>query len=313
MARLSAIVPATDRPATLQECLRALAQAREAPDEVIAVTEPPGAGPAEARNRGAERAAGELLLFVDADVIVHGDAVGRLRAAFEADPDLAAVFGSYDDSPRDTGTVSGFRNLLHHHVHQSSPGPATTFWAGLGAIRRDAFEAVGGFDQLRYPDSSIEDIELGMRLAQSGRRCLLDPSIQGTHLKGWTLGSMVRTDFARRGVPWVRLLLRGGGDVSRGREALNLGHRHRASALAVLTAAGAIAARRPAMALGAVGTFVALNADFYALLRRRRGSVEAGAGVGLHAVHHLVGAAALPAGVVAHLRDAHRATGARSR
>jgi hypothetical protein len=41
----------------------------------------------------------------------------------------------------------------HEHVdravHVSSPGPAATFWAGLGAIRRDAFDAVGGFDEWR--------------------------------------------------------------------------------------------------------------------------------------------------------------------
>jgi GT2 family glycosyltransferase len=312
VARLSAIVPATDSPPTLAECLRALGSAWDGPDEVIVVSEPAGAGPAQARNDGARRADGDLLLFVDADVLVHPDAPARLRDAFDADPGLDAVFGSYDDAPRAPGVVSGFRNLLHHQVHHSSAGAATTFWAGLGAIRREAFEAVGGFDELRYLRSSIEDVELGLRLVWAGRRCALEPSIQGTHLKGWTLRSMLATDFARRGVPWVALLLRSGVGWRKG-VTLNLGARHRASAAAALTALGAVAARRGGLALGALGALVLLNRDFYALLARRRGGAEAVAGVGLHALHHLAGAAAVPAGVVVHLRERERSNASRRR
>ena len=87
------------------------------------------------------------------------------RGVRRADPGLVAVFGSYDDDPPADGAVSTFRNLLHHHVHQAAAGPASTFWAGLGALRRDAFLASGGFDERRYPASSVEDIELGMRLS----------------------------------------------------------------------------------------------------------------------------------------------------
>ena len=49
-----------------------------------------------------------------------------------------------------------------------APVRPTTFWTGLGAVRRDAFLAVGGFDGARYPHPSIEDIELGRRLFAAG-------------------------------------------------------------------------------------------------------------------------------------------------
>ena len=58
--------------------------------------------------------------------------------------------------------VSQYRNLLHHFVHQHGHAEASTFWAGCGAIRRAAFDAVGGFDAARFPRPSIEDIELGL-------------------------------------------------------------------------------------------------------------------------------------------------------
>jgi GT2 family glycosyltransferase len=162
-------------------------------------------GPAVARNLAAANAVGDILLFVDADVELHRDAIERIRRHFESNPRLDAVFGSYDDRPAAPGLVSQFRNLLHHHTHTSHAGSASTFWAGCGAMRRSSFEAIGGFDG-RYTRPSIEDIELGMRLAAAGGQLLLDPGILCTHHKHWSLRSMVITDIRQRALPWSRLL-----------------------------------------------------------------------------------------------------------
>ena len=150
----SVVIPATDGPRTLARCIAAIRASTSAPDELIVVETPAAAGPGEARNIGARRASGDFLVFVDADVEVHPDAFARIRRAFEADGDLVALFGSYDDDPERHGLVSDFRNLLHHHVHQSGAGPASTFWAGLGAIRRGDFIALEGFDEERFPRAS---------------------------------------------------------------------------------------------------------------------------------------------------------------
>jgi GT2 family glycosyltransferase len=291
---LAAIVPATDRPRTLGRCVEAIRAASEAPDEIIVIDEPAGAGPAAARNAGVARTRAELVAFVDSDVVVRPDTFVRIRRAFAADPGLCAVFGSYDDAPEAPGAVSGFRNLLHHHVHQADAGRIRTFWAGLGGVRRDAFLAAGGFDERRYPEPSVEDIELGMRLADAGGRIELAPGLQGKHLKAWTLAEATRTDFARRGAPWSRLIWERGwaGDE------LNLGWRHRASAVASVIGLAALAARRPAPTAAAALTLLALNRSFYGLLLRRRGPVEAAAGVGLHALHHAVGAVSVPVGIL---------------
>ena len=95
---------------------------------------------------------------------------------------------------------SQFRNLLHHYVHQTSSQEAQTFWAGFGAIRRNALKSSGGFDE---QIEGIEDVELGTRLASGGAKLCLDKSLQVKHLKKWTLTSSVKTDIFKRAVPSV--------------------------------------------------------------------------------------------------------------
>ena len=294
--RLSAIVPASNAPPTLEACLRAIRDADEPPEELIVAEQ--GVGPAAARNEGAQQATGDVLVFVDADVLPHRDAFARIRRSFEADPELVALFGSYDDTPTAPGAVSGFRNLLHHHVHQEGAGAAETFWAGLGAIRREVFAEIGGFDAERYPTPSIEDVELGARLNARQARIVLDANLLGTHLKAWTLPGMIRTDLWARGVPWVELLLDEGHST-----VLNLGWRHRASAITSVAAALALLRGRPRAAAGSLAVLVVLNLPFYRLLLRRRGPAEAGLGVGLHAAHHVTGVLSVPVGVFRYLRD----------
>jgi GT2 family glycosyltransferase len=164
-------------------------------------------GPSHARNRGAERATGEILLFIDADVCVHPETVGAVVEALNRYPEAAALIGSYDLCPADPSFLSQYKNLFHHFVHQHGNTEANTFWTGCGAVRRDVFLALGGLHE-GYSAPSIEDIEFGYRLRRAGYRIRLEKGIQITHLKRWTFRDLVRTDVFRRGVPWIALMLR---------------------------------------------------------------------------------------------------------
>jgi GT2 family glycosyltransferase len=244
-------------------------------------------GPAIARNLAAESARGEVLFFVDADVELAADAIDRVHAAFAADPDLVGLFGAYDDEPAAVSLTSTFRNLLHHHTHVSNPGTAGTFWSGCGAMRTTAFLDVGGFDEkFAYP--SVEDIELGMRVAANGGKILLAPDVRCKHLKHWTLASMVITDIVHRATPWTRLIMN-----SRELPAsLNLDWRGRLSGICsvLLAACLAVAVVAPvalwaALACGLV--VVALNSSFYGLCARKRGFGFAVASFALHWLYFL--------------------------
>ena len=97
----------------------------------------------ELRNLCAQIAQGDLLFFFDADVIIPPDALRQIVVAFQHDPNLTAVFGSYDDMPFESNFLSQYKNLLHHYVHQTANEEASTFWTGCGAIRREIFFKIG--------------------------------------------------------------------------------------------------------------------------------------------------------------------------
>jgi glycosyltransferase involved in cell wall biosynthesis len=225
---ISVIIPVFNDPQMLSRCLTAVTASNYRALETIVVDDgsseriqlvtdtfdvplirigPGPLGPAHARNVGAAAAGGDILLFVDADVLIRADTIGKIADTFANHPGVSAVFGSYDDEPATHDFVSQFKNLFHHFVHQQANADAETFWSGCGAVRRDVFIASGGFDGARYSRPSIEDIELGYRLRAAGHRILLNKEIQVKHLKRWTLRALVRTDIFDRGVPWTMLIL----------------------------------------------------------------------------------------------------------
>ncbi len=164
-------------------------------------------GPARARNLGARHASGDILFFIDADVLVYPGTLARIVADFAGDPDLDAVIGSYDDSPGAADFLSQYRNLMHCYVHQTGRREASTFWSGCGAIKRAVFREHGGFDE-SYGRPAIEDIELGYRLTAAGRKLILDRHLLVKHLKPWGLWKVIKTDVLDRGMPWTELILR---------------------------------------------------------------------------------------------------------
>ena len=174
------------------------------PVRIITMTQ--RGGPGVARNLGAAEAVGDILVFIDADVELHPDALGIAVEAFENDPGLSAIFGSYDDQPGHSSFLSQYRNLFHHWVHQTGNSEASTFWAGCGAIRRDVFMKMNGFSH-DYCQPCIEDIELGTRMHKADHKIRLEKRMLGKHMKHWTFLNLIWTDLFHRGVPWMELVL----------------------------------------------------------------------------------------------------------
>lgn len=255
-------------------------------------------GPAAARNAAAAEAKGDVLVFVDADVVVSRAALARLTTIFGKQSETAAAFGSYDDRPADPGFVSQYKNLSHSLIHHTSSASARTFWAGFGAIRREAFEAVGGFDE-RFSRSSVEDIDLGYRLTAAGYHILLDPALSVSHLKKWTLASTIASDIRDRGIPWTQLIWR----YRALHDDLNLRTEYRWSViLAYLSVCCMVGALRQPLALAALplllGGSAALNRRQCAFFYRRRGMMFALRAWTMRFLHDLCNGVSFAAGTV---------------
>jgi GT2 family glycosyltransferase len=304
--KVSVITPVRNGGEAFRACLAGLATCIPAPDEAIVVIDgasdgsaecaadfgarvihlPAAVGAARARNAGVAAASGDVILFIDADVVAPPDLVGRAVRELADHPGIAAVIGSYDDEPAEAGFLSQYRNLLHHYVHQAGHEEASTFWCGCGAVRRDVFLAVGGFDG-GYSGASIEDIELGYRLRRAGHRVRLCKRLQVKHLKRWTAGSMLWTDIFARAVPWTRLTLR----YRLWPNDLNLRTSARAS-VALVFVLGVSLGMAPWSPRGVVAAIAAglglaaLNAGFYSFLWRKRGPLFTLASIPWHWLYY---------------------------
>ncbi len=317
---ISAIIPVHKGGSNFRKCLASLEAAQPPPEEIIVVADGDmdnswraagklgirllkihvSGGPARARNLGAHSAEGEILFFVDSDVTVPRDVIDRVLRVFQQDHELAALFGSYDDSPSETNFLSQYKNLLHHYVHQKGLEQAFTFWGACGAVRRDVFLELGGFDET-YKRPSIEDIELGYRLKRAGYRIRLVKSLQVKHLKHWGFISLLSSDFFDRALPWAELILR---DRSLSND-LNLRYSERLGVALTygLLVSLAGTAWWPGFFLTA-GTLILplllLNASLYSFFLRKRGLWFTLKAIPWHWFYYLYGGLAFGIAVVRH-------------
>jgi len=161
--------------------------------------------------------------------------------------------------------------MFHHYVHQTAKADASTFWSGCGAIRREVFLAMGGFEE-NYRRPAIEDIELGYRLRKAGHRIRLLKELQIKHLKRWGVLSLLKSDFQDRALPWTDLILKEGGFIDDLNTTLS-------SRLSVICTFLLLAALLGAfwipwlliLALACMMGLLLINQDLYRFFRKKRG------------------------------------------
>lgn len=249
-------------------------------------------GPGAARNMAAHEATGDVLWFVDADVIVHDDAVRYINEGL-AGPGVVAVFGSYDDRPPAQNFLSQYKNLVHHFYHHRGRREASTFWSGCGAVRREAFLSAGGFDVERFKRPSIEDIELGYRLRNAGGHIVLIPDFQSTHLKVWRFVNLLHTEIFCRAIPWSRLMMEQPGMT----DDLNVSTMERLRAglagIFALVMLAVLAGLLPWWSVPLVlAAAVLANRKLFGLFWRRKGLLFALGGLLFHQLYYLYSSAA---------------------
>jgi len=219
---ISVIIPIRDGNDTLKRCLNSLKESTLQPSEVIVVDdysknecseivksygyksfrvcEPREAE--HARNKGAELSTGDILVFADCDMVIQPDALEKIHNHFCRN-NYSAVSGVCSPEPNDRKLATRYKHLWMYYSYINSPEDFDFWISSIGAVKREVFFGVKGFSTTFHTKYGGGDLEFGRRLKLAGQKIRLDTKIQGTHLKRFTLWSLLKNDYSR-GKGWFR-------------------------------------------------------------------------------------------------------------
>jgi GT2 family glycosyltransferase len=168
--------------AVIRECPRARGLWRE------------HSGVSASRNHGAREAKGDLIMFLDDDIVVEPDNLRRHVELRDEYPGRECIVSGFSSFPADLRAelertpLGRFRMTVEdvsqdHHVRRwGSDGrvfPDAVPTQNL-SIRREFFQMLGGFDE-RFPSIGGEDLDLCIRAGKTGALVVMDYGIRLTH------------------------------------------------------------------------------------------------------------------------------------
>lgn len=129
---------------------------------VVTLTE--NLGRAAARNRGVERAAGELVVFLDDDMETSPGFLRAHRTLHEMEGPVIGVGNVRNHPSISVAPIDRYMSTRGaQKIRGRGPLPWKYFSTNNSSIRREDFVAVGGFDE-NFKTYGFEDMELALRL-----------------------------------------------------------------------------------------------------------------------------------------------------
>ena len=229
--KISVIIPAYNANTTITECVKSIIDTGYEPLQIIVVDDcstdntrdvaqnltiefpdivrllvlEQNGGPSKARNRGAEQADGNYLFFVDSDTQITPDTLHTFIVHME-ETGADALSGIYHWSPLNSGAAPLYKALLNYFTcARHGIFDNEIFNGAVAGIRKEVYEAVGGYNEELGWGMDYENEEMGQRVAAAYVH-KLDPDLQVRHHFDGT-GKMTRLYFHRVSL-WMEMLLK---------------------------------------------------------------------------------------------------------
>lgn len=198
---------------TTYEVLQALSQKHT----MVLLRNETNRGSAYSRNKAADQAKNELLVFIQDDIIVERDFLEKHLTAHTAlDDEKAAVAGytywhpDLEKTPfmeyLDEGQQFDFArfNTIPKDKHGLIRGDHLLFYTSNLSLRASFFKSVGGFDETFMAPgiAAYDDTELAWRLHKVGMQVYFAPDAKAGHLHQRTLESLCKRKYAEGFLSW---------------------------------------------------------------------------------------------------------------
>lgn len=159
-------------------------------DNLIIINNKVNVGPSGARNLGKSLATGEILLFLDADVVLNDkNHLEKILNAFNFNPDIDALTGTYAPGSFYPNFLSYYKNLYMEYFTEEQDDRVNYLLGGICAIRSSV--EFNWNENLRI----AEDTYLGQRLTDQGLKIAFLRDLRVEHRKNYNLYSFTKHSF----------------------------------------------------------------------------------------------------------------------
>jgi glycosyltransferase involved in cell wall biosynthesis len=163
-------------------------------------------GPARARNIGVGEAKGDIIFFLDSDVVLMDGTIKEVEDYFRNDPSAQCVIGICATEPLNKGFVPKYMAMFEYiHLLDTPGNKVSVFAPRCGAIKKELFRDMGGYRET-YKGADVEDFELARRICKV-ESIYLNPKMLVKHQFVNNLEEAVRNYF-KRSVMWIHLFLK---------------------------------------------------------------------------------------------------------
>ena len=150
-------------------------------------------GPAFSRNKGVDAANGELILFVDVDILILPDLIKKICLFFDSHKEISILQCRYEDIPHYKNLFSQYKHYIFSYRGFSTGKSYISYiHTACVALRKIVFQKIRFNENLRRR----EDIDFGLRCVQNGFLIYADNEVTVSHNKKYDLVSFSRYQFS---------------------------------------------------------------------------------------------------------------------